>query len=55
VLKLVDFGHLKNIKKVITDNFSGKVEALRPVKDLLDESGEKNITYFEIKLVVAML
>jgi superfamily II DNA helicase RecQ len=55
VLKLVDFGNLKKIKSIITDNFSGKVEALRPVKDLLDEKWEKDISYFEIKLTVAML
>ena len=55
VMKLTEFSNLKTIKKVITDNFSWTVEALRPVKDLLEESGEKDISYFEIKLAVAMI
>ncbi|MCP4523171.1 MAG: DUF559 domain-containing protein [Candidatus Gracilibacteria bacterium] len=54
VMKLVTFSHLKKIKSVITDNFSGTVEALRPVKDLLEESGDKSISYFEIKLAISM-
>ena len=55
VLKLVEFSNLKKIKIIITDNFSWTVETLRPIKDLLDESWEKSISYFEIKLAVAML
>jgi hypothetical protein len=37
-MKLCDFNNLKIIKKIITENFSGTVEALRPVKDLLEEN-----------------
>jgi superfamily II DNA helicase RecQ len=55
ILKLTEFSNLKKIKTVITDNFSGTVEALRPIKDLLDESWEKSISYFEIKLAAAMM
>lgn len=55
ILKLTELSNLKKIKAVILDNFSGKVETLRPIKDLLDESGEKSISYFEIKLAVAMM
>jgi hypothetical protein len=55
VMKLTEFSNLKTIKKIIADNFSWTVEALRPVKDLLEESWEKEISYFEIKLAVAMI
>ena len=55
VMKLTEFSNLKKIKTVIADNFSWTVEALRPVKDLLEESWEKTISYFEIKLAVAMI
>jgi hypothetical protein len=55
ILKLTEFSNLKKIKTVITDNFSGKVEALRPIKDILDENWEKSVSYFDIKLAVAMI
>ena len=55
IMKLCDFNNLKIIKKIISENFSWTVEALRPVKDLLEENWEKNISYFEIKLAVAMI
>jgi ATP-dependent DNA helicase RecQ len=55
VLKLVEFSVLKTIKNIITENFSWTVDALKPIKDLLEESWDKNISYFEIKLAVAMI
>ena len=55
IMKLCDFNNLKIVKKIISENFSGIVAALRPVKDLLEENWEKNISYFEIKLAVAMI
>ena len=55
VLKFTEFSNLKIIKTIITENFTGSVEALRPVKDLLDENGHKDIPYFDIKLAVSMM
>lgn len=55
ILKLTEFSNLKKIKIVILDNFSWTVAALRPIKDILEENWEKSISYFDIKLAVAMI
>jgi hypothetical protein len=36
-LKLVSFAHLKKIKTIVDEQFSGSVEKLRPIKDILEE------------------
>lgn len=55
ILKLVSFAHLKKIKTIVDEQFSGSVEKLRPIKDILEEQWDKEISYFDIKVAVAMI
>lgn len=55
MLKLTEFSHLKSVKNIVAESFSGKVEKLKPVKEILEENGEKEVSYFDIKLALAMI
>jgi uncharacterized protein YpbB len=46
---------LKKIKTIVDEQFSGSVEKLRPIKDILEEQWDKEISYFDIKVAVAMI
>ena len=55
VLKLVTLSNIKKIKEVIKEKLWWNIEALKPIKEQLEKSWEKTITYFEIKMAIAMM
>lgn len=55
LLKIAKLENLKKIKEVVNNYFSWKVEALRGVKDKLEELWFNNANYFEIKVCIAMI
>jgi uncharacterized protein YpbB len=55
MLKLTEFSYLKSVKNIVAESFSGKVEKLKPVKEVFEENGEKEVSYFDIKLALAMI
>ncbi len=55
ILKLVSLSSIKEVKKVIKNNFSWEVERLREIKEILDKNWKNNISYFDIKIAIAMM
>ncbi len=55
ILNLVNFDNLKKVKDVLNNDFWGKSETLKPIKDKLEELWNKKISYFEIKSAIAMM
>ena len=55
LMKLVSFSNLKSVKEVINTKLSGITEPLKPIKDELIKQGKKDISYFDIKVAIAMI
>jgi len=55
ILKLVSFSNIKKVKEVVKQNFNWQVEQLKPLKEELEKLWEKDISYFEIKVCLAMM
>jgi uncharacterized protein YpbB len=55
IMKLTSFARLKSVKQVVAESFSWKVEKLKPVKEVLEENGNKEVSYFDIKLALVMI
>ena len=55
LLKLTSFSNLKLIKNVVINDLWWIFDPLKPIKEKLDEQGEKKITYFDIKIAIAMI
>jgi len=55
ILKLVSFSNIKIVKDIIKENLNWDIEKLKPIKEKLDELWNKNISYFEIKMAIAMM
>jgi uncharacterized protein YpbB len=55
VLDIVSLEHAKLIKTVVDSDAILDNTELRPIKDQLEEQGNTNISYFEIKLTLAMM
>ncbi|USN58233.1 MAG: helix-turn-helix domain-containing protein [Candidatus Peribacteria bacterium] len=55
MLKLVRFSHLNEVKRVIQDTFGGDIEKLKPIKEQLEFEEKKDVSYFEIKVAIAMM
>jgi len=55
VMKLVTFSHLKQVKDVLTQKEIPTTSALKPIKEALIESNYEKVSYFEIKLALAMI
>jgi len=51
ILSIVDVDTAKKVKSVASDDY----EWLKDIKESLEEKGEKNISYFQIKLTLAMM
>ena len=51
IMELIDFKNAKIIKEIIT----GEEDGLKEIKDALESKGEGNISYFEIKITLAMI
>ena len=55
IMKLVEFWSIKKIKEIIKENLWWNTEALKPIKEELEKSWEKDISYFDIKIAIAMM
>jgi ATP-dependent DNA helicase RecQ len=55
VLKLITLADIKKVKEVINEKLWWNIEPLRPIKDELDNIWEKKISYFDIKVAIAMM
>jgi hypothetical protein len=54
-LKFTNFSNLKQVKDVIINELSGVTNPLKPIKEKLAENDYKNISYFDIKMAIAMM
>jgi uncharacterized protein YpbB len=55
IMSMIELSKAKSVKTVMTwDAVLENIE-LRPIKDKLEEQGSTNISYFEIKLALAMI
>ncbi|MFK7779668.1 MAG: helix-turn-helix domain-containing protein, partial [Candidatus Gracilibacteria bacterium] len=55
IMKYSNFTNLKAIKTVIIDDLDGVSNPLKPIKEILENNGSKKISYFEIKIAIAMM
>jgi len=55
LLKFTSFSNLKQVKDVIINELSGVTNPLKPIKEKLAENDYKNISYFDIKMAIAMM
>jgi hypothetical protein len=53
-LSLVNREHLKHIKENISPELFSESIKLKPIKDLLDDAGFGKVSYFEIKVYIAI-
>lgn len=55
ILKLISIWNIKKVKEVINTKLDWNIEKLKPIKEELEKSWEKNISYFDIKIGIAMM
>ncbi|MCH2188797.1 RecQ family ATP-dependent DNA helicase [Candidatus Gracilibacteria bacterium] len=55
VMKLIDFDHLKAVQQVVISESFSSDSPLKPIKEKLVQVGNKQVSYFEIKLALAMI
>ncbi|MDD3794232.1 MAG: RecQ family ATP-dependent DNA helicase [Candidatus Gracilibacteria bacterium] len=55
IMKFTSFSKLKNIKDIIIKDLNSVVSELKPIKTRLEELGHKDISYFDIKIAIAMI
>lgn len=55
VLDMLDLETAKTVKSVIQSGAIMQEVQLRPIKEKLEAAGKKDISYFEIKLTLAMI
>ncbi len=55
VSKLTPLDNVEYAREIIEEQFKGKVEKLREIKDVLEAGGRKDIRYFDIHLAIAMI
>lgn len=55
ILKIAELQKIKCIKQVFIDNFPKGSDKLKPIMDAIENAWKKNISYFEIKLTLAMI
>jgi len=55
IMKLIKLANIKSIKEVIIDDLWWNTEALRPIKDELEKAWLEEISYFAIKVCIAMM
>lgn len=55
IMKLSSFSSLKSVKEVINNNLNWVTEPLKPIKEELDKQWKKDISYFDIKIAIAMM
>ncbi len=55
IIKLTSFSKLKLIKEVINNNLWWNTQPLKPIKEELENNWKKDISYFDIKIAIAMM
>lgn len=55
IMKFSSFSKLMSVKNIINDVLNKKIEQLKPVKQALEDIWKKDITYFDIKIAIAMM
>ncbi|NVP17627.1 RecQ family ATP-dependent DNA helicase [Candidatus Gracilibacteria bacterium] len=55
IMKYTSFSKLKIVKDVINKELNGIVSELKPIKEKIENLGNKDISYFDIKLAIAMI
>lgn len=55
ILKLVSLSNIKEAKTIIKEVLAGDIEKLKPIKDALEQAWKKDISYFDIKIAIAMM
>lgn len=55
IMKFSSFSNLKAVKEVITDKLKWITDPLKPIKENLESEWKKDISYFEIKIAIAMM
>lgn len=55
IMKYSNFTNLKAVKIAINDNLNWIKDPLKPIKEILENNWNKNISYFEIKIAIAMM
>jgi len=55
ILKLIKLSEIKEIKEIIKEKLWNNTETLRPIKNELENLWKKNISYFDIKVCIAMM
>ena len=54
-MNLVTFAHLKEVKNIITKYSYAHDTPLKTIKEALIDAGHKQISYFDIKVALALL
>ncbi len=55
IMKLVSLSNIKEVKVVIKDELNWAIEPLKPIKEALETKWQKDISYFDIKVAIAMM
>lgn len=55
LLKIIKLENIKKVKEIFLNNFAWKLEKLRELKEKLEELWLEHITYFEIRVCLAMI
>ena len=55
ILKMVTLSDIKKVKEVIKEKLWDNIEVLKTIKEELEKSWEKSISYFDIKIAIAMM
>ncbi len=55
IIKLINFSNIEFIKDIINNDFLWNIDKLKPIKEKLEELWRKDISYFEIKVSIAMI
>jgi hypothetical protein len=43
------------VKEVVSEKFSSSIEKLKPIMEALESNWKKDVSYFEIKITLAMM
>ena len=55
IMKLISLWNIKEIKLTIKEDLDGAIEPLKPIKDAVVERWNREVSYFDIKVAIAMM
>jgi uncharacterized protein YpbB len=55
IMKFSKFANLTSVKNIIIWELNWVVDPLKPIKEALENIWKKEISYFEIKIAIAMM